>query len=217
MCACAHTLKSLLLCPPISLSSHRYTQLEYKPFDPVIKRTEATVRDPSGRTFSVTKGAPHVVLKLCHNKEKIEEQLHQLIERLGREGTRCLAVASTGDEGQWEMAGVLTFLDPPRPDTKRTIEEARANGVHVKMITGDHGVIARTMAKMLGLGTNIQSAEGLPKVNVNEPMPDDIGDKYGQQVLAADGFAQVSACVLVQVVLCVCAYICVCVFVSECE
>jgi H+-transporting ATPase len=42
---------------------------------------------------------------------------------------------------------MLTFLDPPRPDTKQTIEEAREYGVSVKMITGDHLLIARETAR----------------------------------------------------------------------
>lgn len=55
---------------------------------------------------------------------------------LGRRGIRCLAVAKTNDEGKWQMLGILTFLDPPRPDTKHTIERAMEYGVDVKMITG---------------------------------------------------------------------------------
>ena len=55
---------------------------------------------------------------------------------LGRRGIRSLAVARTNDEGKWQMSGILTFLDPPRPDTKETIENAMALGVDVKMITG---------------------------------------------------------------------------------
>jgi H+-transporting ATPase len=49
---------------------------------------------------------------------------------------RSLAVAKTNDDGVWEMLGMLTFLDPPRPDTKQTIEDANKYGVAVKMITG---------------------------------------------------------------------------------
>jgi hypothetical protein len=55
---------------------------------------------------------------------------------LGRRGIRSLAVARTNDEGKWQMLGILTFLDPPRPDTKDTIEKAMEYGVDVKMITG---------------------------------------------------------------------------------
>ena len=55
---------------------------------------------------------------------------------LGRRGIRSLAVARTNDEGKWTMMGILTFLDPPRPDTKDTIERAMEYGVDVKMITG---------------------------------------------------------------------------------
>jgi hypothetical protein len=58
---------------------------------------------------------------------------------LGRRGIRSLAVARTNDEGKWTMLGILTFLDPPRPDTKDTIERAMEYGVDVKMITGARG------------------------------------------------------------------------------
>ena len=41
--------------------------------------------------------------------------------RLGLRGIRSLAVAKTvpGDVKRWEFLGLLTFLDPPRPDTKQ--------------------------------------------------------------------------------------------------
>ena len=45
-----------------------YTQIDYKPFDPKVKRTEATIQDSNGCTFKVTKGAPNIVLKLVHNQ-----------------------------------------------------------------------------------------------------------------------------------------------------
>ena len=49
------------------------------------------------------------------------------VANLGSRGIRSLAVARcAGDaETKWEMLGMLTFLDPPRPDTKPTIEQAR--------------------------------------------------------------------------------------------
>src|ERR1044072_89429 len=45
---------------PATLKS--YQQEKYVPFDPVDKRTEATIKDTSGKLFRVTKGAPHVIL-----------------------------------------------------------------------------------------------------------------------------------------------------------
>jgi H+-transporting ATPase len=49
------------------------------------------------------------------------------VHELGSRGIRSLAVARTadGDLGTWEMLGMLTFLDPPRSDTKHTIEQVR--------------------------------------------------------------------------------------------
>ncbi len=69
------------------------------------------------------------------------------VQRLGLRGIRSLAVAKTNDRGNWELLGLLTFLDPPRPDTKKTIEDANAYGVAVKMITGDHILIAKETAR----------------------------------------------------------------------
>ena len=41
--------------------------LHFKPFDPVHKRTEATIKGTDGKTFKVTKGAPQVILALAAN------------------------------------------------------------------------------------------------------------------------------------------------------
>jgi H+-transporting ATPase len=103
------------------------------PFDPTIKRTEATVV-VKGSTFKVTKGAPHIILKLLDEEKlgKVIDQCERDVERLGERGIRALAVAKTNASGAWEMAGLLTFLDPPRPDTKDTIDRARDFGVEVR-------------------------------------------------------------------------------------
>ena len=46
------------------------------------------------------------------------------------------------------------FLDPPRPDTKSTIDRANEYGVEVKMITGDQQAIAIETCRVLGMGMN---------------------------------------------------------------
>jgi H+-transporting ATPase len=93
-------------------------QLEYLPFDPTVKRTEGTVRDNSnGKVFKVTKGAPHIISKLV-NDRTLTEQMEKDVTLLGERGIRCISVAKTDDNGSWRLLGLLTFLDPPRPDTK---------------------------------------------------------------------------------------------------
>jgi len=56
--------------------------------------------------------------------------------------------------------GLLTFLDPPRPDTKDTIHKAIAYGVGVKMITGDHRLIAQETARQLDMGDDVRNVDG---------------------------------------------------------
>lgn len=58
-------------------------------------------------------------------------------------------------------------------------------------VAGDHTVIAKETCRMLGLGTNIANAKGLPLLEGGGKVPDDLGKKYGQMILEADGFAEV--------------------------
>ncbi|MEC4673169.1 MAG: HAD-IC family P-type ATPase, partial [Nitrospirota bacterium] len=151
------------------------------PFDPVIKRTEATV--VCGQTrFKVAKGAPQVILKLSANREQLEAQVNQQVEELAGRGYRTLGVAKTNDSGQWRFLGLLPMLDPPRDDAAMTIEAVRQQGIDIKMVTGDHLAIAKEIAGRLHLGQNIQTAEAL--FQQKKPMD-------GKEIEAADGFAQV--------------------------
>merc|ERR1719311_274353 len=171
-----------------------YKQLEYKPFDPRVKRTEATLVGPDGVQFKVTKGAPNIVLKLCANASEIQDRVEGIITDLGSRGIRCLSVARTFENDEWYMLGILTFLDPPRPDTKATIANANKYGVDVKMVTGDHVLIAKEMARMLNMGTNIETAGGLPQFPASgdpKDIPDTLGEEYGDMIAGMDGFAQV--------------------------
>jgi len=169
-------------------------QTDYMPFDPTVKRTEGTITLPTGETFKVSKGAPHIILHLLDQETNaaIIEQCDKDVESLGERGIRSLAVAKTkgSADGPWEMVGLLTFLDPPRPDTKDTIERAAKFGVEVKMITGDHLLIAKETARQLGMGTNIENAALLPKLEEDGTAPANLMDHL-QYIEATSGFAQV--------------------------
>merc|ERR1712137_378102 len=115
---------------------------------------------------------------------------------MGR-GIRAIAVAkttsigATADGDVWKMMGLLTFLDPPRPDTKETVRLAKEYGVSVKMITGDHLLIALETSRVLDMGGIIQTAEGLPLLDPEtKAKPKNLARDYGDKFLAADGFAQ---------------------------
>ena len=110
-----------------------YQQESFVPFDPTTKRTEGTVRNlETDLRFKTTKGAPHIILGLLGDSEKIvREQVEEDVSRFGEMGIRCLAVAKMmldGENEQWKVMGLLTFLDPPRPDTKQTIVDANKYG-----------------------------------------------------------------------------------------
>mmetsp|Transcript_24725 Transcript_24725/g.55492 ORF Transcript_24725/g.55492 Transcript_24725/m.55492 type:complete len:915 (+) Transcript_24725:157-2901(+) len=177
-------------------------QQAFMPFDPIVKRTEGTLRDrKTGKTFKTTKGAPHVLLKLCKDEE-IAARCESDVTSLGSRGIRALAVAKTDDNDEWHMIGLLTFLDPPRHDTKETIFRALTYGVEVKMITGDHLLIAMETARMLDLGDRVEGRagvvplirgpEGLPMLDpVTKKAPPQLAELYGDYIRPGHGFAQV--------------------------
>ena len=166
-------------------------QLNYMPFDPMVKRTEGTVRE-KGKVFKTTKGAPQILLTLCKDS-KVRERCESDMKAFGARGIRCLGVAkTTGNNDDWELLGMLTFMDPPRPDTRKTLMEAEDYGVKVKMVTGDHVLIAREVARALGMDDYIKSSDGLPLLDpVTKKKPPNLGKDFGDMCLAVDGFAQV--------------------------
>jgi H+-transporting ATPase len=162
-----------------------YQVVHFLPFDPVHKRTEATVKGKDGKTFKVTKGAPQVVLALSANAGQVKAAADKAVNDFAARGFRSLGVARAEGDGSWQFLGVLPMFDPPREDAKATIATALQMGVKIKMVTGDQIAIAKEMAKTLGMGTNILDAKTL-------------GDSKKQESAAviesiekADGFAEV--------------------------
>jgi H+-transporting ATPase len=160
----------------------RYKVVRFKPFDPVSKRTEATMKDPESKSFKVAKGAPQVILSLVAEKQDITEEINEAVEAFASKGHRALGVAKTDEKGKWHYIGLVALYDPPREDSAETIKTAQNMGEQVKMVTGDHIAIAKEIAHEVNLGTNI----ALPSSFVDKP------DKEAQSVVEkADGFAEV--------------------------
>lgn len=162
-----------------------YQILQFQPFDPVSKRTEATAQSREGNTFKVMKGAPQVIFSLAENVESIREAVEQVIAEFAHRGFRSLGVAQTDAQGQWQFSGILPLYDPPRSDAQQTLTEMKELGVRVKMVTGDQVAIAQEIAQQLGLRSNILNASLFSDTEHHET---------GQRAAAieqADGFAQV--------------------------
>jgi H+-transporting ATPase len=162
-----------------------YQVVHFQPFDPVHKRTEATVKGADGKEFKVAKGAPQVILALSANAGPVKSAVEKAINEFAARGYRSLGVARADGGGPWQFLGVLPLFDPPRGDAKATIATAGRMGVKVKMVTGDQLAIARETAKQLGMGTNILDAGGLGDVKKQESAA------VAESIEKADGFAQV--------------------------
>ncbi|GAA5982060.1 hypothetical protein JCM11641_004312 [Rhodosporidiobolus odoratus] len=173
--------------------------LDFKPFNPVDKRTEITYTvDSTGEMKRATKGMTGIIIELCSRNKtaEVEDALEKDVEEFAARGLRALAVAiedvpsgdKDGEGNGFELIGLLAIYDPPRDDTKQTIDEAQALGVKVKMVTGDQLAIAKETGRRLGLGDHMYPA----KVLQTGGFP--AGGKHGsldEMILDADGFAGV--------------------------
>ncbi len=165
-----------------------FNQTVFVPFDPVHKRTEASIRDSEGKSFRVAKGAPQVIMQLSALADAELERAQKVVDDFATQGYRALAVArQTQENAPWIFLGILSLFDPPREDSAETIASARSHGVQVKMVTGDNVAIARQIAGKLGLGTNILKADSLPTEHTGTETPSDITER----VENSDGFAEV--------------------------
>ena len=152
----------------------KYKVEKFIPFDPVRKRTESHLTAPDGKKLQVTKGAPQIILELTKPDDAFSKKVMGEIEAFATRGFRTLGVAK-GDGSSWTFLGLLSLSDPPREDTKETIDNAIEMGIKIKMLTGDHTSIAKEIARSLDLGSNI-----IPAKEIND-----------DTIETADGFAEI--------------------------
>jgi H+-transporting ATPase len=174
---CARTMNNTAIAEIIK----QFKVTGFKPFDPVIKRTEAIIQDNKSQ-FKVTKGAPQAILALIKDQKAINDKLTNDVNEFAMKGYRALGVARTNKDNEWQFVGLISLFDPPREDSAETIKTAQSMGVNVKMVTGDHISIAKEISSQVNLGNNIV-------------LPDAFLDKHGYEaesvVEKAEGFAEV--------------------------
>jgi P-type Ca2+ transporter type 2C len=158
-----------------------YPRLAELPFDAAYKLM-ATFHRMTGADGTVlircfAKGAPDQLLgraaavlgpdlRLVRLDEELSGRYLDEVARLARQGLRVIATArrdiaaKSFDPGadllrlvdNVTLLALVGIVDPPRPQAMAAIERARAAGLQVRMITGDHAVTAEAIARKLGLG-----------------------------------------------------------------
>ena len=160
----------------------RHPRLDTIPFD-AAHRFMATLHAlpaPQEGALLVVKGAPEQVLAMCANALLDdgratglldEPAWHERIAHIAADGQRVLGFAfkllperperiEAAHLKGLTLAGLIGFIDPPRPEAIAAVADARSAGIAVKMITGDHGATARAIAAQLGLAREPVVATG---------------------------------------------------------
>lgn len=148
----------------------------------------ATLQDIKKGSRILLKGAPEIVLEKCVNIFKSDKALHlndesrkkikARIENLAKKGLRVLALAYKDEEDLTSISekdlNKMTFLsivalnDPLRPTTKETLQLAKSAGIRTVIVTGDHPLTAKIIAREIGFKIserNILSGSDLDKMS----------------------------------------------------
>jgi Mg2+-importing ATPase len=152
-----------------------YAKVDEIPFDFVRRMMSVVVKTPEGAHRLICKGAPEAVYKHCDRFE-LDGQIHPVhdmlrtdlkeeFDRLSADGFRVLAVAyrdldaksaySKDDERDLILRGYVAFLDPAKDTAKVAIAALQADGIAVKVLTGDNELVSRKICRDVGIATDV--------------------------------------------------------------
>jgi len=172
-----------------------------------------TLSNDSNGPLLILKGAPEVVLPRCRFADPDADQEHaeSLVHSLAEQGLRVLAVAQrawereTADDDDTdadavdaaaqdlELIGYVGLADTARPSSRPLIEALVDADRNVVLITGDHPVTARAIARQLGLPSDARVVTGAELAGLDE-------DACAKLVADVQVFARVSPEQKVQIV-----------------
>ncbi|MFJ5530294.1 magnesium-translocating P-type ATPase [Streptomyces sp. NPDC093261] len=135
-----------------------WIRIQVLPFDHERRMVSVTVTDPDGAPTLITKGAPEAVLERCL---EVPDSARRALNAEFAAANRVVAVATrpaeaaaaltAADERDLCLAGLLVFLDPPKPDAAEALRRLDALGITVKIVTGDNPAVAARVCHDLGL------------------------------------------------------------------
>jgi len=181
-----------------------YPRSDLIPFESEHKFMATLHHSHQAEAFIYMKGAPEQMLERCAQQrvDRAEQPLDkdywlQQIEQMAAQGQRVLAIAIkpvaestrelnfTDVDNGMVMLGLFGFIDPPREEAIRAVQNCRRAGIRVKMITGDHGATARAIAQQL----NLHNSKDVITGEQLESMTD---DELRVQVNEVDVYARVN-------------------------
>ena len=145
------------------------------------RRRQVGLVDTSAGRLAVMKGAPETVLARCTLDADAATSWRDRLATLAAGGHKVLGCAerrvepgsTVEPEDGYTFLGLLAFEDPLRPGVVDAIAAARAQGIRVIMLTGDHPATAGAIASELGLGDGHPSVrEGDAVAADDAPLPD---------------------------------------------
>lgn len=141
----------------------------------------------SDETVLLTKGAPDILLGRCKyirtkdgiSELKNKEEIYKANEKFANSGERVLAFAykptdeklSEDSEKNMIFLGLIAMIDPPREETVKAVADAKMAGIKTVMITGDHLLTAKAIAKKIGIykeGDNALTREDIDNMSDEE-------------------------------------------------
>lgn len=147
----------------------KYPRLDENPFDSE-RKLMSTLHVIDGEYRMLLKGACDEILKKtthiqCEDGIREltkEDRMHiaEMNETFANNGLRVLGFATRivnkdsieiQDEEQLVFLGLISLMDPPREESKKAVEMCQRAGIIPVMITGDHKVTAKSIAKALGI------------------------------------------------------------------
>ena len=129
-------------------------RLSSLPFDSVTKFMRVTVKE-SGRQVSYLKGAPEVLIQRSSLSAQEKRDWEVKALKHATEGYRVLALAWREEEREENLMflGLVMLWDPPRAEVPEALQRAKAAGIRVVMITGDHPATAKAVGEVIGITT----------------------------------------------------------------
>lgn len=148
-----------------------YEKVDEIPFDYTRKRMSVVVKSEDGYRM-LTKGAIEEILKCCKQVKYKDEiipitddlvkQIEVNANNLSNIGMQVIALATkkeypgvnvfnSNDESEMTFVGYVAFLDPPKKDVKKTINDLRKIGVKTKILTGDNAYATKNICNTVGL------------------------------------------------------------------